>query len=178
MPVIGFEGGLLRAWRPGDVEAVREASADPSITSITTVPQTWTPDAALAYVERQRQRLKDGEGYSFAIANGRDRVIGAIGLWTRDVDLGRAALGYWIVGSARGSGYAAKALAALAGWAFDVLAVPRLELYIEPGNRASTSTALRAGFTNEGLLRSWQEVAGERKDMLMFSRVLPDGREK
>ena len=59
-------------------------------------------------------------------------------------------------------------LKTLTFWALGVLGIPRLELYVEPRNEASIRTAERAGFRQEGLLRSWQEVGGERKDMLMY----------
>jgi hypothetical protein len=54
------------------------------------------------------------------------------------------------------------------------LRVPRLELYVEPWNAASIRTAERAGSRREGLLRGWQEVGGERKDMLMHARLPTD----
>jgi RimJ/RimL family protein N-acetyltransferase len=78
------------------------------------------------------------------------------------------------VASARGRGAAALAVAALAGWALGELGIPRVELYVEPWNSASIRSAERAGFRREGLLRSWQELDGERKDMLMYSRLPAD----
>ena len=48
----------------------------------------------------------------------------------------------------------------------------RIELWIEPSNVASLTVAERAGFTREGLLRSFMEIGGERRDMLMYS-LLP-----
>jgi ribosomal-protein-alanine N-acetyltransferase len=54
------------------------------------------------------------------------------------------------------------------------LRIPRRELYAEPWNQASIQTAEKAGFRGEGLLRSWQAVGGERKDMIMHS-LLPTG---
>ena len=62
----------------------------------------------------------------------------------------------------------------LARWALGVLAIPRLELYVEPWNEASIRVAERTGFRCEGLLRSWQEVGAERKDMLMYSLLRAD----
>ncbi|HYZ52968.1 MAG TPA: GNAT family protein, partial [Streptosporangiaceae bacterium] len=63
---------------------------------------------------------------------------------------------------------------ALAEWAHRELHVPRVELYVEPWNTASIRTAERAGFQREGLLRSWQELGGERKDMFMYSLLPAD----
>ena len=45
---------------------------------------------------------------------------------------------------------------------------------MEPWNEASIRIAEQAGFRQEGLLRSWQEVGGERKDMLMYSLLRSD----
>jgi RimJ/RimL family protein N-acetyltransferase len=45
---------------------------------------------------------------------------------------------------------------------------------VEPWNEAAIRVAERAGFQQEGVLRSWQEVGGERKDMLMYSLLRGD----
>lgn len=50
----------------------------------------------------------------------------------------------------------------------------RLELYVEPWNEASWRTAEKAGFRREGLLRQYQEVGGERRDMFMYSLLNTD----
>jgi RimJ/RimL family protein N-acetyltransferase len=173
LPVLDAGPFLLRRFERGDVPLVVEAGADPLIPLISSVPAGGAGDEALAFVERQRRRLQDGYGYSFVIAEAAtDRGVGSIGLWIRDLDLGRASVGYWVVGSARGRGAAGRALAALSGWALGHLGIPRLELYVEPWNTASVRTAEGAGYTFEGLARSWQEVGGERRDMSVYS-LLP-----
>jgi len=40
----------------------------------------------------------------------------------------------------------------------------------------TSRTAERAGFAREGVLRSWELVGDERKDMLMSSRIANAGR--
>jgi RimJ/RimL family protein N-acetyltransferase len=165
----------LRPFTLADIEAVREASQDPHIPLITTVPATFTEDQGRRFIERQWDRAAQGTGYSFAIADAdTDRGVGQIGLWLKDVGEGRASIGYWVVRSARGHRAAASALQALALWALHDLQVPRLELHVEPWNLASITTAERAGFQREGLLRSWQEVGGARKDMYMYARLPGD----
>lgn len=171
MPEVRGRLVRLRAFRTADVPAVREASADPLIPHITTVPPTDDPELAVAYVERQHERARTRVGYSFAIADADDVAVGQIGLWLRDLDQGRASVGYWVRPSARGRGYASDALSALAEWSWSLGELDRLELYVEPWNEASWRTAERAGFAREGLLRAWQAVAGQRRDMFMYSRV-------
>ncbi|MER7452130.1 GNAT family N-acetyltransferase [Nocardia beijingensis] len=167
---------VLRPWSmsSADLDLVREASDDDLIPLITTVPSIYTEDAAKKFVERQWDRPVSGSGYPFVIARAADgKPLGSIGVWTRDLGEGRASVGYWLVRSARGQGVAARALQAVADWAFEQLAVARLQLYVEPWNTASIRTAERAGFRREGLLRGWQQVGDRRRDMFMYARLAP-----
>ncbi|MEU9995751.1 GNAT family N-acetyltransferase [Streptomyces sp. NPDC050848] len=166
----------LRAWERADLPLVEEASTDPYIPLTTTVPPVYSDGEGEAFVRRQRSRAETGAGYSFVVVRRRDeRPAGMIGLWLRDLPEGRATLGYWIAPSCRGEGAAAAALTAVSTWAQGELGIPRLQLLVEPWNAASARTAERAGFVREGLLRSWQEVAGERRDMVMYGRVRAGG---
>lgn len=68
----------------------------------------------------------------------------------------------------------ASALKGLSDWALTLDEVQRLELYVEPWNEGSWRAAEACGFLREGLLRSWQRVGSERKDMFMYSRLPND----
>jgi RimJ/RimL family protein N-acetyltransferase len=175
VPTLAAGPFQLRPFTLADVDAVREASSDPHIPLITTVPAAFTEDEGRRFIERQWSRAEQGTGYSFAIADaGTDRAVGQIGLWLYDIRHGRASVGYWVVRSARGGGAAGAAARALARWAHQELQVPRLELHVEPWNTASIRTAENAGYQREGLLRSWQEVGGTRRDMYMYARLATD----
>jgi RimJ/RimL family protein N-acetyltransferase len=108
----------LRPFTPADVGAVQEASGDPYIPLITTVPVPFSEDEGRRFIERQWSRAEQGTGYSFAIADGdTDHAVGQIGLWLKEISEGRASVGYWVVRSARGRQVAARSLQALALWA-------------------------------------------------------------
>lgn len=172
VPTLAGGAVVLRPWQDRDLEVVRRAAVDPLVPLITTVPTSGTTADALAFVERQRQRLPSGVGYSFAVAEpSSDEAVGQIGLWLRDLPDGRASVGYWVERSHRGRGYAADALEVLSRWALSHDEIHRLQLYVEPHNEASRRTAGSCGFEREGLLRSWQEVGGQRRDMEMWSRL-------
>jgi ribosomal-protein-alanine N-acetyltransferase len=175
VPVLAAGPFRLRPFVMADLHVVREAADDPYIPLITTVPAAFTETEGRRFIERQWDRARRGSGYSFAItdaANG--RAVGNIGLWLNDIGAGRASVGYWVVASARGRGAAGYALQTLTFWALGVLGASRLELHVEPWNEACIRTADKAGFRQEGLLRSWQDVGGERKDMLMYSLLPAD----
>ncbi len=160
----------LRRFGYGDVGLVREASADPYIPLITTVPAEYSEAKGRAFIERQWRRAKDGTGYSFAIADAAtDRAVGHAGLWPHDLAAGPAEIGYWVAASARGRGAAWHALTAVSRWALGDLRMPQVGLYIEPWNAASVSVAERAGFRADGPVPGGREIGGEPRDMIRYS---------
>lgn len=112
------EHHLLRPWELGDLPLVREASQDPYIPLITSVPPEYSPEAGEAFIRRQWGRAATASGYPFIIMRRQDgKPIGNIGLWLKESSAGRASAGYWLAASARGQGAAAPALQAVADWA-------------------------------------------------------------
>ena len=161
---------VLREFSAADVAMARELSTDPYVPLIGTLPANASLRQAQDWVDRQRGRLAEGAGFSFAIAEaGTGRAVGGIGLWLASLAQGRATAGYSVIPSARGRGIAAAALTALTGFAWSIPALHRIELYIEPWNVGSITTAERAGYEREGLLRSHQEIGGRRRDMFLYA---------
>ena len=172
MPVITHLPIVLRPFGDHDRRVVQAAASDPLIT---TIPTSGDPGAAQAYIARQHGRLTSGEGYSFAIADAvTGGAVGQIGLWLRDLDQGRASTGYWVAGQFRRRGYVTAALAAISRWGLSLDGIHRIDLYVEPWNEGSWRAAERAGYRREGLLRSWQQVGQQRRDMYMYSLLPPD----
>ncbi len=172
-----LDGGAarLRGFSPDDLAFVAEAAADPVIPLVSSVPTPYSEAAGRRFVERQRRRLGDGYGYSYVITEAASgEPAGAAGLWIRDLDQGRASVGYWILERYRRRGLAAAALGARSRYALVDLEVPRVELFVEPHNAASIATAEHCGFVREGLLRRYQAVGATRRDMLVYSRLADD----
>ena len=168
---VSSERLTLRPFALADLALIEEASADPVIPTITTVPAAYTDAEGAAFVERQHSRAATGAGWSLAIVDRSAKcAVGQVGLWLANAHHGRAEIGYWVAASARGRGIASDAVALVSDWAFANLDVQRLGLYIEPWNTASIRTAERAGYEREALLRQWQLVAGEPKDMWSYVR--------
>ena len=126
----------------------------------------YTDDAGRAFIARQHARDTEGDGYSFVVALEAEPKtgIGSIGLWLREIESGRASIGYWLVADARGQRMATHALRAVVAFAFGALSIPRLHLFVEPWNVASARTAEAAGFVREATLRGWERIDGEQHD--------------
>jgi [ribosomal protein S5]-alanine N-acetyltransferase len=164
----------LRRWREGDVACVEQASADPRIPEGTSVPERFTLEAGLAFIRRQWRREEAGEGVSLAIAErAGDEARGLVWLPHRPQP-GVVGLGYWVVPAARRRGLGTRAVRLAATWALRQPGIARVEAWVEPGNVASQRLLASAGFTREGMLRSFLAYAERRLDVVVFSRIAGD----
>jgi ribosomal-protein-alanine N-acetyltransferase len=171
VPVLSDGPVVLRPFRMSDLDLVLEAADDPDIVAVSSLPQEHSEVAGRDFIERQHRRAELGDGYSFVLcpATEPQQGVGSIGLWLSEIDSGRASIGYWLLPAARGHGLAAWALRAVVSFAFGELAIPRLHLFVEPWNTASVRTAEKAGFRREALLRGWERIDGEQRDVESFA---------
>jgi RimJ/RimL family protein N-acetyltransferase len=166
---------VLRRTRPDDAAAIREIYSEPD----TRRWMSWhgpLPDEeeALATIRRAADAWAAGTWAVFGVADAAsDRLVGGANL--RFADHETAEVSYFLRASARGRGWATRAVLLLARWAFDDLGIQRLELRAHPENEASLRVAERAGFMREGIeraSRSWPD--GTRFDSVLFSRLPRD----
>lgn len=161
----------LRPFRESDLPLVAELAGDPYLPSIGTVPAVYSAAAGLAYLDRQHQRLREGAGYSFAIADRDDRARGGASLWPHPGGL--ASGGYMLAPAVRRQGLGTDALLALTAFAWTLADLQRVELFIEPWNQASIRVAGRCGYVREALLPQHHTVGGRGRDMLRFAAERP-----
>ena len=165
---------VLRPWSMQDVpDAVRCCNEAQISRFISPLPIPYTEDDAIAFIGAAQQRLEEGS-VTLVIGDAADAALrGSIGL--RTIAPGIAQTGYWVAPEARGRGLASKALVLLSRWALATLPLIRLQLFTDVDNPASMRVAERAGFAQEGTLRNWYDLRGERRDAVMFS-LLPGDR--
>jgi RimJ/RimL family protein N-acetyltransferase len=155
----------LRPWAESDAPAVHRICQDPEIQRWTQVPVPYEPAHAVGFVTA-------GDRGAFAVV---DRATGAVaGAMTvfRVVDR-VAAVGYWTAAEFRGAGRTAEALRLLTDWCFTEHGCARVELVADVRNAGSRGVARRAGFVEEGVLRSRMTHRGERIDVVMCARLAP-----
>jgi RimJ/RimL family protein N-acetyltransferase len=173
--VVRTERLVLRPYRADDIEVIHRACQDPDIQYwITAIPVPYTLEHARTFVEETSVRGRaDGSGMSVAIeADG--ELVGSSGVYGRaDGRLGPE-IGYWVAPWARGAGYAAETARGLADWAI-AHGAPRVHLFADVRNTASLAAARRAGFTQEGVVRSCLDYRdGSRGDAALFGRLAGD----
>ena len=76
--------------------------------------------------------------------------------------------GYELAHHAQGQGYMTEALRAIYGWAFESMAVDRIEAQVHPLNTPSLALLKKLGFVEEGLMREAGLWMGERRDLVQL----------
>jgi RimJ/RimL family protein N-acetyltransferase len=170
----------LRPWEPADIPAIAEACGEAEIARwLDLIPQPYTEADARWYVEHCEQGWREGTSSNFAIVEvSSARVVGSVGARHLEPEQGVTEVGYWVRMQARGHGYAARAVRLLSDWLLMDLGIARVQLRADTENLASRRVAERAGYVEEGTLRSARFSArlGGRRDFVMYSRLPSDPR--
>ena len=162
----------LREWRREDMPAMIAMLDDESIVRWTRVPHPYGESDALDYLARGDAERERGEGINLGVLDAASgEVLGSMSLRMASwADL-RGQLGYLVGAHARGRGVAPRAIRLVSAWGFRTLGLERIEILVHPDNAPSQRAAEKAGFTREGILRSYTRVKEERFDMWSFSAL-------
>ncbi len=101
--------------------------------------------------------------------------VGESYLANADWDVPRIEVGYFVVQSQTGKGYATEAARATVRFAFEHLGVLRVELQCRADNQASKRVVERCGFVYEGRMRQrHRKKAGDLVDVLWYGLLRSD----
>lgn len=165
--------GKLVTLRPVTAEhaaVIAEACSVPDIARGFGLPSSATPEAGSAYVTMMIRMREAGITLPFMIYAHDGNVVGHAGFTLRDIGHGKATLGYWVLPAYRGLGYASDALRTATDWLLSQEGVFRATLHIETWNASSAAVAEAVGYTYEATLKRWEKIAGEPRDMMIYSR--------
>jgi RimJ/RimL family protein N-acetyltransferase len=176
LPTLADDVVALRAPEARDVDQIVAACQDPDIPRYTRVPTPYGRSDAEDYVRNAAAGRAAGTDLSLVIVGAADDsvVLGAAGVHRLAEDRSVAEVGYWIESSARRRGIATRALRLVSRWVVADLAVQRLELLAATDNTGSHRVAEAAGFTREGVLRSYFRHRRGLLDITMFSLLPSD----
>jgi [ribosomal protein S5]-alanine N-acetyltransferase len=159
---------VLRPFDARDLPALEESSRDPDI-------RRWfgsSRRSARELLENKRRGWVDGTGAFFAVCDAQKNAACLGQVFVEPGEDRRADVGFWLLPWARGGGRAVRAVTLASLWAFREAGIERLQLWVEPANVPSTRVAERSGFQAEGVLRSYIEREGVRRDVVFYS-LLP-----
>jgi RimJ/RimL family protein N-acetyltransferase len=147
---------------------------DEDVRRNTRVPSNPPPGYARTWLGRYDEGWREGNRAGFAIESHGGEFLG-LGMFVEiDRDGRQGEIGYVVGPAARGRGVATRTLRLLTDWGFSQLELERIELWIDLENRGSERVAERAGYTQEGVLRSYWFKEDIRRDFGIWSRVRSD----
>lgn len=124
-------------------------------------------------VRRYRDEHAAGTAIAFLIFDNRGgRLVGGITLGNIRYGVSQSAqIGYWMGEKHAGKGLMQDAMGALLSHAFGSMRLHRVEAACIPGNARSIRVLEKAGFTREGLLRSYLRINGIWQDHFMYALI-------
>lgn len=130
---------------------------------------TQTLDQVHKFINHYAQERSEAEEITWGIfEKASNRLIGTCCLGDFCDDARRAEIGYAVVQSKWGKGYAIEALQAVLAYGFNVLDLNRIEGTITPGNDASIRVLEKLGFVREGHVRERDLIKGELVDGIIM----------
>jgi len=158
---------VLRARLASDVSVLHAGLYDDLDTRLRVSGRPWRPLAA-----DSSPFLPDRDDDTVAVFTvaepANDSPIGDAVLWGIDSHNRLGHLGMSLLPAWRGKGYAGEVVRLLCRYGFEILGLHRLQLETLSDNAAMIHTALSAGFTREGVLRSNAWVDGRFVDEAIF----------
>ena len=141
---------------------------------------SWPPDALSrasfrARVARYAEDWRTDQSYNFFIFGLDETLVGGVGLSNLRRGVSEtASLGYWVGESFARRGHMTAALPLILDFAFERLALHRVEAACLPTNIPSRALLARAGFQHEGYAREYLCIDGKWQDHLLFAILRGD----
>jgi [ribosomal protein S5]-alanine N-acetyltransferase len=156
---------ILRRFTPFDAKEILSLKLIDG-DKIHRIDRITTEAEAEAFVDKKSNFLENKKGIAWAITSkGGGNCLGSIEL-TRLADEDKShirEIGFYVGIPYRGNGYASEAIKHVTASAFAIHEeLQRIHAEVHPGNEASIRTLESCGFSQEGILRSWNmgEVNG------------------
>lgn len=122
------------------------------------------------WIKKRKYKRKNKLEYNYAIIL-KNNIVGGCGLTIYQEYDHIGEIGYFIDPNYSGQGIATKAVKELENIAFNELNLVRLEIRMDPRNKASEQVAIKNNYKKEGLLNKVVEFEGEYYDYLLYAKT-------
>lgn len=159
----------LRAIEPEDLELLYSIENDRSVwnAGITNVP--YSRFTLNEYIVNARNDIYADRQVRLMVDNNGGKTIGIADITDYDPRHNRAEVGIIIIDECRRQGYATEVLQAIREYVKNVIHLHKLYAIIDTNNTAALNTFLKAGFTEECILKDWLRGTDGYEDARMFA---------
>lgn len=176
-PTLETERLVLKEQAIEDADAIYSMFSDEAVTEFYDL-HFESKDQAHALINNDAERFKDDKCVRWVIYDKfTNAFIGSCGINRFEESNDVAVIGYELVKSAWGKGYATEAVKQVVEFAFSEQCpkfVNRVEAYVMLGNDASDVVLGKIGFKQDGVLRQLGKWKGAYHDLKLFSLLRCD----
>ncbi len=174
-PVLETARLSLRSLLISDASAILDLYGDERVMRYHPEPVFTSETRAHRFIQFCQRAFLDHRLIRWGVAlKACDHIIGTVGMHNIDVLNDHVEIGFDIVPGYWRCGYGAEAVRAVLGFAFDVMAINRIEAHTMLDNGASIQLLQKLGFQFEGILRQYGFWKGVFHDIRMFSFLRKD----
>ena len=139
-------------------------------------PGFYTVSRQLDKIRESLFQMRDRREYNFGIFDTHtSELIGHISLYSiKRLPFSSGFIGYSIDERQSGRGIGTESVRLVTAFAFDTVALHRIEAYVSPRNGGSITVLERSGYIREGLLRKILYINGVWEDHFMYSMIEDD----
>ncbi|OGE78826.1 MAG: GNAT family N-acetyltransferase [Candidatus Doudnabacteria bacterium RIFCSPHIGHO2_01_FULL_46_14] len=126
----------------------------------------------IAFLKKNPRWRKQNFAYNFSILLGKE-LVGGCGIHINQHRLHIGEIGYFVDESYWGKGIATQAVSFLETLGFGKLKLKRIEILMEPKNKASEKVAVKNGYKKEGLMKKvvFSKRAKDYRDCYLYAKV-------
>ncbi len=177
-PIIETDRLILRKIKKSDAKDLYEYCSS----EVSAKYSLWEPHEDLGvtrqYISWLLRTEKRGEYFTWGIElKSSGKLIGTVSLPSIDKDYKVAEIGYGIIDSYWGNGYASEAIKAIMEYGFCTVGFICINAKIMKENSASVRVASAVGMQCDGLLRNGVYCKGKAHDVYVFSMLDTDYKE-
>ncbi len=173
----GIELGLLEERHAGELFRLVDLNRSHLSQWLPWLEQHQGIEDALVFIRTALEQFSENNGFHAGIwVEG--RLAGAIGVHRIDWANRLTSVGYWLDESLSGRGIMTKCCKAVLGSLFQEFELNRVEIRCATGNTKSCAIPERLGFTREGVIREGQWVEGRPLDLVVYSMLRREWKER
>lgn len=171
-PTLQTDRLILRQIDDKDVTHLFELLSDEQVAKYDYFYPVKSNEEVLRFIQRYKDELEEGEEITWGVTlKETNKLIGTCCLGDFDEGARRAEIGYAIVRSQWGQGYATEAVREVVRYGFEYMQFNRIEATITPGNDASIQVLKKMNFVQEGIVRERDLIKGKLEDGIIMAML-------
>lgn len=166
---------ILKNYRIEDLDNVNKLLSEPLVWRYSSTVPTCDIEEARKHLVNTLSNYKEGRREIQALyLKGSHEYIGEAGILSLNQRCGRAVVGYNLLPSFWGCGYATEITKTLVKYLFEDLKVERIEALVCNENEASKKVLEKSGLIHEGLLRNFGYINDRHVDVCYYGMIKSD----